>query len=129
MLGLINAARDYSEEFGAKFSTYACSCIWAALFGSYSQKKQAKQLSVTDSLDDPDLNIQPQYCDDTGGYFYFLGVDSDKLTEMVVRCICEGLNKKEVRELLSISVYKLNAILNKVGRGLNEESYTEKKNL
>ncbi len=143
MLGLINAARFYSPEFGAKFSTYAASYIWAALFGTYSDKKYAKNAALTDSLDDPDKNIQPP----VDGCFFDLYSNADPLVNDVIKCICEGMNKKEVCLVLGLiqvdksgspkldkdgnlipNTSKLNSILDKVGRDLYGERYVKKEN-
>ena len=124
MLGLINAARFYSPEFGVKFSTYACSYIWASLHGTYSDKKHLKNASLTCSYDDPDLGIQPQALEEGDcGFFDFISCKLDPISEQVIKYICEGFTKKEVRELLNISSSKLNSILDKVGRDLYEERY------
>lgn len=143
MLGLINAARFYSPEFGAKFSTYAASYIWAALFGTYSDKKYAKNAALTDSLDDSDKNIQPP----VDGCFFDLYSNADPLVNDVIKCICEGMNKKEVCLVLGLiqvdksgspkldkdgnlipNTSKLNSILDKVGRDLYGERYVKKEN-
>lgn len=121
MLGLINAARFYSPEFGAKFSTYAGAYIWAALHGTYSDKKNLKKSQLTCSLDDPDLNLQPLSPNGDCGFFEFLSKNADSVTETVVRGVCEGLTKKEIRDLLNLSNSQLNSILNKVGRELYGE--------
>lgn len=126
MVGLINAARFYSADFGVKFSTYASSYIWAALFGTYSHKKNLKKSAVTSSLDDPDLNLQPQSVEDCG-CFVHLSSKADEMADLVIEKVCEGFNKKEIRELLSISSSKLNSILYKVGRDLYAERVDRKK--
>lgn len=127
MLGLMNAARYYSPDFGVKFSTYAGSYIWAALFGTYSDKKYRKNQSVTCSLDDEELNIQPPSYD-AEGCFFDLSSNVDPLANEIIRRVCEGFTKKEIRELLGITSSKLNSILDKVGRDLYGERYIEKKN-
>lgn len=124
MVGLMNAARFYSPEFGANFSTYASSYIWAALFGTYSDKKYAKNSALTDSLNDPDRNIQPA----VDGCFFDLYSNADPLANDVIKHICEGFTKTEVSELLNITTSKLNSILDKVGRDLYGERYVEKAN-
>lgn len=124
MIGLCNAARFYSPEFGVKFSTYASSYIWAALFGTYSDKKYRKNAALTDSLDDPDLNIQPPSFDVEG--CLFLSSDCDPLANIIIQKICEGFTKKEIGELLSIEVSQVNAILKKVGRDLYAERCDKK---
>lgn len=91
MMGLMNAARYYSPDFGVKFSTYAGSYIWAALFGTYSDKKHAKNSALTCSLDDPDLNIQPRVYDVDG--CFGLESDCDPLANDIIRYICEGYSK------------------------------------
>lgn len=122
MMGLINAARFYSPDFGAKFSTYASSYIWAALFGSYSYKKNLKKAAMTDSLDDENRNIQPS----VEGCFSDLHSECHPLANDVIRYTCDGYTKKEITQLLSISNYKLNSILDKIGRDLYGERYVEK---
>jgi len=125
MLGLINAARYYSPDFGVRFSTYAGSYIWAALFGSYSDKKYKKNMANTCSLDDEEQNIQlPSF--DCGGCFVHLSSNSDPLADEIIKMVCEGFTKKEIRELLNINSSKLNSILSKVGRDLYGERGVEK---
>lgn len=127
MIGLINAARFYSPDFGVKFSTYASSYIWAALHGTYSDKKSVKNGVLTSSYDDPNLNIQPHSNSFGCGFFDYLSKNTDEITEKVCRAIAvEGLSKKGVKKLLNISSSQLNAILNKVGRDIYAERYTNK---
>lgn len=125
MIGLCNAARFYNPEFGVKFSTYAVSYIWAALFGTYSDKKYRKNASKTCSLDDPDLNIQPQSYDAEECLIY-VSRNSDPLADSIVKYVCEGFSKKEISKILSIDISQLNAILKKVGRDLYGERSNKK---
>lgn len=127
MLALVNAARYFSPDFGVKFSTYATSYIWAALFGTYADKKHRKYAANTCSLDDPDLNIQALSYDGDG--CFYLQSDCDQLANDIIKKICEGFTKKEIRELFNISTSKLNSILDKVGRDLYGERYVKKESL
>lgn len=136
MLGLVNAARYYSPDFGVKFSTYAGSYIWAALMGSYSDKKYRKNKSNTCSLDDEELHLQlPSY--DADRCFSDLFSDADPLANKVIKYICEGFTKKEICLLLNLvrvdkngenvpNILKLNAILKKIGRDLYGERSVKK---
>ena len=127
MLGLVNAARFYSSEYGVKFSTYAASYIWAALFGSYSDKKYRKNQAFTCSLDDEDLNIQPSMAFDDETTLLTVGV-KDPLARDIVQKIFDGFSKCEIRELFNISESKLNSILDKVGREIYGERYNKEAN-
>lgn len=127
MIGLINAARYYSPDFGVKFSTYAGSYIWAAFFGTYSDKKYRKNSAVTCSLDNQDLNIQPPCFDEVSRVY--LCSDCDPLANSIISKIMDGFSKKEISELFNITSAKLNSILNKVGRDLYGERYNKKKDL
>lgn len=126
MIGLINAARFFSPDYGVKFSTYAGSYIWAALHGTYSDKKYVKNSAVTSSYDDPDFKIQ-LHSKVGCGFFDYISKDLDKLSERVILAVVEGFSKKEIRQLLDISSSKLSAILNKVGRELYAERSADKK--
>lgn len=136
MLGLINAARYYSPDFGVKFSTYAGAYICAALHGSYSDKKYKKNQSVTCSLDDEELHLQlPSY--DADRCFSIFHSTVDPLADKIVDYICKGLTKKDICLLLDLTrvdkngasvpnISKLNAILQKVGRDLYGEHTVKK---
>lgn len=136
MLALVNAARFYSPEFGCKFSTYAGSYIWAALHGTYSEKKYRKNKANTCSLDDEELHLQPPSYDADRCFWVFHST-VDPLADKIVEYVCKGLTKKEICLLLDLTkvdkngdsvpnISKLNAILQKVGRDLYGEHFVKK---
>lgn len=124
MLGLVNAARYYSSDFGCKFSTYAGSYIWSALHGTYSDKKNKLKAAVTSSLDDLDLNIQASSKEDFGCFIDFKS--DDPLANDIFNRICAGFTKDDIHDLLGIELTQINSILDKVGRQLYGERYDKK---
>lgn len=126
MIGLVNAVRYFSPDFGVRFSTYASSYIWSALQGTYSDKKNKKKSAFTDSLDDPEFLTQPKASSDF--FICELETNCDPLANQIIQLICEGYTKTEVRKLLEIDISKLNAILKKVRRDLYAEYCSKKEN-
>lgn len=113
MLGLINAARMYSKDFGVKFSTYAGKYIWAALHGTYSDKKYWKKRSVTVSYDDPDFYGKLQCIDDCS-FLHHPGLNFDGVHREVVDYLCSGESQRSIMEKLNITKKELNVILDNI---------------